>query len=76
MESKTTLVKNLETIMAARGIKSMELSFDARLPLSRICDILRGKTISPKIHTVAKLAKALDVTVDDLINPDYEQKAD
>ena len=53
--------------MDAKGMKPMGLLMASGVPLSRIGDILRGKTRNPQINTVVKLAKALDMTVDELV---------
>jgi len=60
--------------MTEKGLSKMDLSFEARVPLSRIGDILRGKTINPKIDTTLKLANALGVTIDKLISKPIEQR--
>lgn len=61
--------------MEERALKPIDLSYLARMPLPRVCDILSGKTQNSKIDTVAKLARALDMPVDDLINKDYVKSA-
>lgn len=65
--TKTALSQNLHRIMEKRGTSKMELSFDARLPYSRIVKILTCSTRDPQVSTVKALATALEVSIDDLV---------
>ncbi len=60
---------NLESIMTARkgDINAKTLSLKAGLGETAVRDILQGRSVSPKLETVQKLAKALNVPVYRLI---------
>ena len=74
-KQNTVLSINLKAVMAEKGMKSMQLSMKSGVPLSRIGDILRSKTLNPQINTVAKLAEALEVPIDDLMSEPCQEKA-
>lgn len=57
------VARNIETLMAARKTDAAKLARDAKLNPTGIYDILKGKSKSPKIGTIAKIAKALEVPV-------------
>ena len=63
---------NLEAIMASRGINAAELARRAKLNPTGIYDILKGKSRSPKVETLAKIAEALNVPISIL----FEDRAD
>lgn len=64
------LSENLKKAIEDRQTTISELSFDSRVTYPRISGILTGKTKNPRIETVAKLADALGITVDDLLRED------
>jgi len=74
-KQETALAINLKRILAERGLRPHDLLMLSGVPLSRIGDILRSKTLNPQVKTVEKLAKALNVTMDELMAEEYEQKA-
>jgi len=74
-KQETALAINLKRIMAEQDMKAHDLLLKSGVPLSRIGDILRSKTLNPQVKTVEKLAKALNVTMDELMAEEYEQKA-
>lgn len=57
----------LEQMRKKRHLTQTELAIRAHVPQSAICDIENGRTPSPRIDTVYKLAQVLKCTVDDLI---------
>jgi len=69
--SKTEVSKIGENIKKYRkklGISQDTLSKKANLAFHTIAKIEAGATPNPTIETLAKIAKALGVSVDDLIN--------
>jgi len=69
--SKTEMSKIGENIKKYRkklGISQDTLSKKANLAFHTIAKIEAGATPNPTIETLAKIAKALGVSVDDLIN--------
>ncbi len=60
---------NLEAIMNARKGKTnaKKLSLEAGLGETAVRDILQGRSVSPKLETVQKLARALNVPIYRLI---------
>lgn len=67
MISENVLGNNIKKAMAERGMKQPQLTFDARVPQSRISDILLGRTKDPRISTVKKIAGALGLSIDYLV---------
>lgn len=67
MNNANVITVNLKRLMDEQDISAQKLSYDARIPASRVSQILRGRTKNPTIETVSKLAKALDVSIDDLV---------
>lgn len=59
---------NLEVEMLARGMNPASLSRAAGLNARAVTDILSGVSRSPKISTAYSLAKALNLTIEDLIH--------
>lgn len=60
------LAANIKTLMEARGLTPAALRRAAGINQSGIHDILTGRSRSPKVDTVAKIAKALGVSPADL----------
>lgn len=63
------LAENLRTLMAAKEWTAADLTRVAQVNPTGVYDILSGKSRSPRVETVAKLAKALDVEVWELFTP-------
>ena len=60
------LIRNLRRFISAKGYSSVEkFAYENRLSKGGIGKILQGKRI-PRFDTVVNLAKALDVTLNDL----------
>ena len=69
MKSKnlSTIVKNIKKYRAKLGISQDKLSKLADITFHTITKIESGATPNPGIETVMKIAKALGVTVNDLL---------
>lgn len=61
MDENETFRLNLIRLMRERGLKAAQLSKLADLNARAVTDIEEGRAQSPKISTVFKLAKALQV---------------
>ncbi|WP_245943262.1 helix-turn-helix domain-containing protein [Rhodovulum viride] len=60
-------ITGLERIMDARGLRAAPLSEAAGLSKSFIRDLRRGKAASPKLDTAMKIARALDMSVEEIL---------
>lgn len=58
--------------MKQKHISSYALSKTTEIPYSTISGIILKKKKDPRISTVAKIAKALDLSVDDLLLDEYK----
>ena len=65
-EATTNVGKNVERIIAARGMSQRELAERSGIHEMTISRIIRGKN-EPGIGAVARIAEALDVLVDVLL---------
>lgn len=61
------LSRNLVVTLRARGLSMAEVSRRANASETLVHDIVNGRSRSPRIETVAKIAAALGVTVADLL---------
>jgi len=68
MLSENGLGNNIKKLMDEQEISQFRLSLAAEVPQSRISNILSGRVKNPRVATVSRLAKALGVTVDDLLS--------
>ena len=66
------LASNLQAAMERRGVNAAELARKAHLNPTGVYDILSGKSRSPRLDTVAKIAGALAVSFSSL----FEDKSD
>ena len=57
-----TFAANLDAIMREREIDASRLARDAGMNRTGVYDILSGKSQNPRLDTLAKLAKALQVS--------------
>ena len=73
MNQPSFIANKLRSAMDAKGYTQYRLFIRSGVPQSRISDLLRGNVTNPRIETLAKLALALDVPVDELI-PRYNLK--
>lgn len=60
-------IKNLKKYRAKNGWSQEKLAREAGISYNTLIKIERGGIKNPKIETVIKLAKALSVSIDDLI---------
>lgn len=62
---KITMIvaQNIEALMVARNLDAAKLARASNLNPTGIYDILSGKSRSPKIETISKIAKGLGVPV-------------
>lgn len=59
---------NIETAMKRRNMDAAKLARAAGLNPTGIYDILSGKSRSPRLDTIGKIAKALNVRISDLFD--------
>ena len=67
-KEKSTIAENIKKYRKRAGISQDQLSKKANLAFHTIAKIEAGSTPNQTINTVAKIAKALEVSVDDLLN--------
>jgi len=63
----STIAKNIKKYRAKLGISQDKLSKLASITLHTITKIESGSTPNPTIETMAKIAKALGVSIEELI---------
>ncbi len=61
------IAKNLKKVRQDKGISQDRLSKLADLSLNTVVTVESGANSNPTIETLSKIAKALDIGVDDLI---------
>ena len=61
-------LKNLVSFRKQKGWSQEKLAVESGISYNTIIKIERGGIKNPKIETVIKLAKALGVSLDDLVN--------
>ena len=64
----STITKNLRKLRRVKGFSQERLARLADVANNTIIKIEAGKNQNPTLDTLKKIAKALDVSVDDLIN--------
>lgn len=57
------LAANIQSVMDERGTNPAQLAKLAKINPTGVYDILSGKSLSPKLDTVRKIANALGVSV-------------
>lgn len=65
--SKTNLAKKVKQLREKLGLSQEKLARLADVSNNTVIDIEAGKQDNPTIDTLKKVAKALDVSVEDLI---------
>jgi len=65
----STIAKNIKKIRKKKGISQDKLSKLADVAYNTIIKIESGAIQNPTIETVQKIAKALDVSLDELTKP-------
>lgn len=63
----STLGKNIKRLRKEKGISQDKLSKLADISLNTVVKIELDQSPNPTLETIKKLAKALDVSLDDLI---------
>ena len=67
MSSETTNLKNIKELRNKKGWSQEKLAREADISYQTLIKIERGGIKNPKIETMIKLAKALDVSIDELV---------
>jgi transcriptional regulator with XRE-family HTH domain len=67
------VAQNIEALMRLRDLDAAKLARKADLNPTGIYDIVKGKSRSPKIETIGKIAKALNVPVSVLFSADLSE---
>ena len=67
MSCKTPHLKNLKKLRNKKGWSQERLAREAGISYITLVKIERGNIQNPKLETLIKLAKALDVSIDRLI---------
>lgn len=62
------LADNLNEIATKRNMSMYRVAKDGDLSLSYVWDIFKGKKENPSLNILKKLAKALNVSVEELIS--------
>jgi transcriptional regulator with XRE-family HTH domain len=70
--SPARLAARLRQLREARKLTQQALATAAGLSVSQITHIEQGRTTDPRMSTLRALAKALVVSLDELIPPDEE----
>ncbi|MCK5466028.1 helix-turn-helix transcriptional regulator [Candidatus Parcubacteria bacterium] len=67
MSSEITNLKNIKELRNKKGWSQEKLSREADISYQTLIKIERGGIKNPKIETMIKLAKALGVSIDELV---------
>jgi len=67
-EVKNMIGKNIRSLRLKKGISQDRLSKLAELSLNTVVKVESGRNLNPTIQTLSKIAKGLNVKVDNLIN--------
>lgn len=62
-----SLSENLNKIAKEKNITMYRVAKDGELSMSYVWDIFKGKKENPSLSILRKLAKTLDVTIEELI---------
>jgi len=65
--SKSNIAKNIKKLRQEKGISQDRLSKLANLSLNSIVNIEAGNNPNPTIETLEKIAKAFDISIDELL---------
>ncbi len=61
-----TLAERLQSARGKAGKSQSRLSLESGVPLNVVRNIEQGLTLDPRVSTLLRLARAIDVTLDDL----------
>jgi len=64
----STIGKNIKRLRQEKGISQDKLSKLADISLNTVVKMELDQSPNPTLETIQKLAKALDVSLDDLVN--------
>ena len=67
MSSEITNLKNIKELRNKKGWSQEKLAREADISYQTLIKIERGGIKNPKIETMIKLAKALSVSIDELV---------
>ena len=67
MSNNQNLAKNIERLRKAKGLSQEKLARSADVANNTLIKMESGENQNPTLDTLKKVAKALDVNVDDLI---------
>jgi transcriptional regulator with XRE-family HTH domain len=65
--SKSNIAKNIKKLRQEKGISQDRLSKLADLSLNSIVNIETGNNPNPTIETLEKIAKAFEISIDELL---------
>jgi len=65
--SKSNIAKNIKKLRQEKGISQDRLSKLANLSLNSIVNIEAGNNPNPTIETLEKIAKAFEISIDELL---------
>ena len=68
VQESEKFLEGLRQVMDARGLKDAPLSEAAGLHQSFVRDLKRGKAASPKLSSAVRIAQALGMTVEEIMN--------
>lgn len=66
------LAKNIKRFRAKRGFSQEDLARAAGVTYSALSKIEAGYSQDPRVKTLQKISRALDVTIDDLLREEEE----
>lgn len=70
------VARNIEALMEQKNIDAAKLARASGINPTGIYDILKGKSRSPKIETIAKIAKGLGVPISAIFSGEPQGQAD
>jgi len=68
MSNNQNLAKNVKRLREAKGLSQEKLARLADVANNTLIKMETGENINPTLETLKRVAKALDVSVDNLIN--------
>ena len=68
MSNNQNLVKNIERLRKAKGLSQERLAILADVANNTLIKMESGENKNPTLETLKKVAKALEISVDELIN--------
>jgi len=67
-DNSNTLGKKIKTLRVRLGLSQDNLARKANVPYTTLTKIETGVIKNPSVYVVAKIAKALEITMDELVN--------